>query len=242
MHSLPAGARTECRNCVLAAASELDTSNPRRTQRLSGRSQRCPGGDDIVDDEHAETVARTPGTKRGAGEAVGTGLAGLRTSMSPVQQPTAGNAQLTGDRTGDDLGLVVAPGANAASAGRRPGHHIDRGETEPTHHLSGEYPGGRTAVAELQGDDQLPGHTIERKCSADAVGAPNRADRGQREPAAMAQCLARGSASRATHPESIPKCIPESIMVQSIPGGCHTVVGKVSAWCRCCFPIDPRSG
>ncbi len=223
MHSLPAGAAPTLGTAQVArgtvsdlgsqpghvrvsqlgagGCSELDTGDARGSQCLSGCSQRCACGDDVVDDEHAESGAWTPGAKRGTGKTLGTGLARLRISMGPVQQPTAGNAELAGDRLGNGLGLVVAPAAHVASAGWRPGHHVDRGETQTTHHLGGKDHGRRPAVTELQGDDQFPRHTVEREGSSDAVGAANWADRGQREPTAMAQGLARASASRATSTE-----------------------------------------
>ncbi len=177
---------------------ELDPGHACSAQRLARRAQRRAGGDHIVDDQHRQVVPRPPGAKSRAGQTIGTGLSGLRAAVCPVQQPPARHAQLTGDGLGNGLRLVVTTPTNSPSTGRRPGDEIDVLEPEPAHHLCCDHASYRTAMPELQGNDQLAGHTIERKCSPDAIWATLWTDRCQREPAPMAQHLARVPARSAT--------------------------------------------
>ena len=177
---------------------ELDMCNAGRTQRLRCSTKRGTGGHDVVDDEHSEACARLPSAERRARQAIGSRLTCLGTAVSPIQQSTAGNAELTSDGAGNGLGLVIAASAYATSAGGRPSDDIDVLESQSTNHLCRKHPRCRLAVAELQRHDQLPRHPLEGKRGAYACRATQWAGRCQRESAAMAQVVARVSARGAS--------------------------------------------
>jgi hypothetical protein len=150
---------------------QLDMRNAGRPQRLRCTTQRGTGGDDVVDDEHSEATPRLPSPERRARQASGSRLAGLGTAVRPIQQPPAGNTELTSDGAGNGLGLVVTASAHATGAGGRPGDDIDVFESQSANHLCCEHPGCGLAVAELQRDDQLPWHPLEGKRGAYACRA-----------------------------------------------------------------------
>ena len=177
---------------------EFDPSDACAPQCLGRGAQRGAGGDHIVDDQHRQVTPRPPGAKSRAGQAIDSGLSGLRAAVRPVQQTPAGHAQLTGDALGDGLRLVVAATPDPPGTGRRPSDEIDVLQLEPAHHLRCDHAGRRTAVTELQGNDQLARHAIERKCSPDAIGATLWTDGRQREPAPVTQHVARTPARSAT--------------------------------------------
>ena len=190
----------------------------RRPQRFRCGSQRGAGGDDVVDDEHGQATARLPGPERRSGQAIGSRLAGLGTAVCPIQQPPAGNTELTSDGARNGLGLVVTASAHATRAGGCPGDDIDVIEPQSANHLCCEHPGCRPAMAELQRNDQLPWHSLESKRGAYACGTAQWAvipdlGRLQREAAAMAQVIARSSTRRAAsrqHPRKQPRKDPRN--------------------------------
>jgi hypothetical protein len=87
-----------------------------------------------------------------------------------VQEPTARNAQVPGNRLGNGLCLVVTAPAHPAGAGGRPGDHIDVLDAQTANHLCREHPGSGASVAELQGNDQVFGNPLEWEGRGDAVG------------------------------------------------------------------------
>jgi hypothetical protein len=155
---------------------ELDMSNSGRTQRLRCSTQRGTGGNDVVDDEHSKATARLPRPERRAGQAISSRLAGLRTAMSPIQQPPARYTELTSDGAGDGLGLVVTTPAHTTGAGRCPGDDVDVLESQSANHLCCEHRCCRLVVAELQRNDQLPWHPFEGKRGAYACRATQGTD------------------------------------------------------------------
>ncbi len=155
---------------------ELDLGDTCRVQGFGRGSQCRAGRDDIVDEQHHETAARTPSPERWTDETVGARFSGLRRTVGPIQEPATGNAQLAGNGLGDRLGLVVAAPAHPTGAGGRPGDHIDVVEAQSSDHVRGKDTRGGSPVTELERDDQLPRHSLERKCGRDAIATTHRAD------------------------------------------------------------------
>lgn len=169
------------------SGGQLDMANACGVQSFGRCSQRRTGRDDVVDDQHHQTEARTPRPERRANETVGTRFAGLWLAMGPVQQPAARNTQLAGNGLGDRFSLVITASSHPAGTRRRPGDHIDVVEAQSAHHVHGKDTGRGSAVTELEGDDQLPCHTLEREGGGDAVGAAHRLSGGKSETAAVAE-------------------------------------------------------
>ncbi len=180
---------------------QLDVVDTCRMQGVGSCSQRRTRGDDVIDDQDRETVARLPGTKCRTDETLGAGLAGLRTAVCTVQETPARNAELTGHGARDCLCLVVPAPPHPASAGGCPGHHIHICEFQPTDHVCGQHAGGRTPVPELERDYQLPGCSLERERGANALGAAQRTNGREGEPARVAQGLAGAATGCATSGE-----------------------------------------
>jgi len=141
----------------------------RRQQGVGSTLQRRARRDDVVDEQHRETLTGSPGTKPRTGQPFGSRLPGLGRAVRPIEQSAARNAEPPGDGAGDDLGLVVAAPANPTATGRCPSDDIDRRELQPADHLRGEHVGGATAVTELQRHDQLAGDTVEGKRRSDPL-------------------------------------------------------------------------
>ena len=109
-------------------------------------------------------------------------------------------------------------------------------EPQPANHLRGEHTGSRTAVAELQRDDQLAGHPLELERGPDPCGTA-RAD--QVDASENRQRWHRASPG---HPHDAHRVesnhSDQQVMVQSVPGGCDAVVGRVAFVLRAsCSPI-----
>ncbi len=222
-------------------SDELDPSDARPPQRLGGGAQRSAGRDHIVDDQHRQIAPRAPGSKRRAGQTIGTGLAGLRAAMGAVQQSPAGHAQLTGDALGNGLRLVEAPTADPLCTGRRPGDEIDVLQRSR-----------RTICAAITAAAERRRRNFKATISSRATPSNANAARmpsGQRcGPTDASENRHRWHNTSPGHPQaaqrlgSSPEINPEFNMVQSVPGGCDIPIGRVATCCIASSSIVPQSG
>ncbi len=138
-------------------------------RRLERRSRR----DDVVDDEHTQSVEPGAGTKARAADSLGTGSTGLRIRRFTFEEAATRDTELTGDDSREALGLVEAALMAPRRAGRRPGDDVDVMVEAPCDQAVDQQPGqvaaDRTAVAVLPAEDDIPGPAGERDGSDDLV-------------------------------------------------------------------------
>ena len=185
------------RSCVLAAATSWTRSTPAAYRACAAVRRVVPVVTTSSTSNTARPRPRTPRPKRRTNQPVGSRFTGLRRTVGPIQEPTARNAQLTSDGLGDGLGLVVAASAYPTGTRGRPCDHVDVVEAEPSDHVRGKDARRGSTVTELESDDQLTRHALERERGRDAIGTAHRCDRSKREPAAVAQHIANTPAGAA---------------------------------------------
>jgi hypothetical protein len=88
--------------------------------------------------------------------------------VAAKEHPPARFAPQRGERSSEQLGLIVPATANPGTAGGRPGDDVDLGCIEPTAELTGEMYGEVAAIAVLQPDDQFFAQTTEFGCCENA--------------------------------------------------------------------------
>jgi hypothetical protein len=110
----------------------------------------------------------------------------LRRTVGPIQESTARNTQLTSNGLSDRLGLVVTASANPTGARGRPGDDVDVVEAEARHHVRCKDTRRGSTVTELERNDQLTRHVVERERGRDSIGTAHRCDRRKSEPASVA--------------------------------------------------------
>jgi hypothetical protein len=179
------------------SGGELDPVDTGRVQGFGRGPQGRAGRDDIVDKQHGEAATRTPRPEGRANETIGARFAGLRRTVGPIQEPPARNTQLACNGLGNRLCLVVAASADPTGTRGRPRDHVDVVEAEPSDHVRRKDARRGSMVTELEGDDQLTRHAVERERGRDAVGTAHRCDRRKSEPAAVAQSIANTPAGTA---------------------------------------------
>ena len=103
----------------------LDRAGIGTTQCRLGGSQRGARGDDVVDHEHAPARRRRAGPEHGTVQPSRAVETRLGTPSLALEQPSARDAELGGDTTGDQLGLIE-PTSVATLPGRRcPGDDVE---------------------------------------------------------------------------------------------------------------------
>jgi hypothetical protein len=151
--------------------------------------QRSAGGDHVVDEQHVERSHRATRAELRCVEPLGPTAAGLRSTMSPVQQPPARQPQFACNRARQQLGLVETALHHPGTTGGRPCDHVDRhlGQAKTAHHQPSEVTCHGTPVAVLQREQCAARHPVERHGSSDAMRVDDGAGGGEREPTRPAQ-------------------------------------------------------
>ena len=156
-------------------------------QRIAGSRERGTSGDDIVDQQHPQLRTPRTGTERRALQPLGSCVPGLRCPVAAIEQASARHPQLSGDRAGKQLCLVVPTRACPGAAGRRPRHNIDLAKPDAAHHQPRQLTCDLAAIAVLEAVYDLACDPLERQRRHDAGLGDLGCGAGERETAAVAE-------------------------------------------------------
>ena len=180
------------------------------------QSSVAPGGDHVVDDEHAAPDDARMRSEPRTNEALATVLPGLgRPRSVPLEEATARQPEVGGDGSGDHLRLIEATLPPARCAGRRPRDEVDVGSSrqQASSEHAGDVAGDLAAILVLEPEQDVADPTGVGSGDDDALRGARRRTGDEGEATRPAQPRTTGMASSTTTCEDHSPTMTE---------GCHS--------------------